>query len=144
MQTEVLSPESGIVGRSFLRRILMVDGTVSALGGIGFILAAEPLARFMNIPSPVAVEGIGVVCLAFALLVGFTTRQMPIKRNWAALIVLLNAIGEILCDAVLLFDPFRLSSGGKLAILALAVDMTVLGIAEWYGLRRDQPLSSRT
>jgi hypothetical protein len=137
MQTAVLS-QSQDVARVFLRRILTVDCTVSALAGIGLILSAEPCAKLMNSSSPVIMDGIGLVCLAFALFVGLTIRQTPIERNRAALIVLLNWVGVLLCAAVLLLDPFQVLFGGKLGILIFAVGMAILGIVEWYGLRRVQ------
>ncbi len=137
MRTAVLSLESR-VERVLLRRILAVDCTVSGLAGIVLILAAEPCAKLMNSASPAIMDGIGLVCLAFALFVGSTVRQVPIKRNRAALVVLLNGFGVLLCAVVLLLDAFQISSGGKLGILIFAVGMAILGAVEWYRLRRVQ------
>ncbi len=134
MQTAVLPPESR-VERVLLRRILAVDCTVSGLAGIGLTLAAEPCAKLMNSASPAIMDGIGLVCLAFAVFVGLTVRQAPLKRNRATLIVLLNGLGVLLCTVALLLDPFQVSSGGKLGILIFTVGMAILDIVEWYGLR---------
>ncbi len=82
-----------------------------------------------------SMDGIGLVCLVFALFVGLTVRQAPIKRNRATLIVRLNGIGVLLCALVLLLDPFQVPSGGRLGILIFTVGMAVLGLVEWYGLR---------
>ncbi len=136
MQTTLMSTESAVVDHALLRRVLTVDGIVSAIAGVGLILAAEPITRFTNVSSPGIIEGIGAACLVFALFVGLTLRQVPMKRNWASLVVVLNGVGVLMCDTVLLFDPLKLSMDGKLGILGFAVGMAVLGIAEWNGLRR--------
>ncbi len=140
MQITLPSAKSVVVDHALLRRVLIVDGTVSALSGVGLILAAEPIARFANVSSTWIVEGIGVVCLVFALFVGLTVRQVPMKRNWASLVIVLNGAGVLLCDVALLFDPLKLSTDGKLGLLTFAIGMAILGTAEWFGLRRGQRL----
>jgi len=119
-----------------LRRVLTIDDAVSTLFGVALLVAAEPIATFLGLSNANALRVLGVVCLGFAALVWSAAREASPNRGRVLLIAALNGISVLACDAILLFDPFKLSDGGKIMVLIAALGMAVLGWFEWQGARR--------
>ncbi|MBE2268375.1 MAG: hypothetical protein IAE80_09095 [Anaerolinea sp.] len=128
---------------TLLKRILFVDGTSSLAAGIFMIIAASPLATFMNIADPLPMILIGIGFSIFGAFVWRESRRNPPERGMV--VFFLNLIYVVACWIILALDAFSLSTAGRWLILITADLVTVYAILQFVGMRQlRRPAAART
>ena len=119
-----------------LRRTLQADALSSGITGAAMALAAGPVAQLLGLSATLPVAVIGVDLLLFAAWVGYEATRPVLRARRAWVILAVNIVWVLASAAVLLFDPFGLSTIGKWAVAAVADAVALFALAEYIGLRR--------
>lgn len=122
--------------RTLLHRVFLVNSLSSAIAGIAFVVASNPIANLIGVANPLAVLVIGVGLLLFAAGVFYVVSQPTINRRAAWLIFELDVIWIVSSAIILLTDAFGLSTAGRWLVLILADMVVIFAIIEFIGLRR--------
>lgn len=137
MQTELnrytTVPENG----RLLRRTLQVNGTVSGICALLFLLAAPPLSAWTGIPSTLLVV-VGLGFLPFVAFVFYTARQSEMNPTYGRIILVLDIAWVLMSVLVLWARWLPLTTAGKWAVALAAELVAIFAILEYVGLRRYQ------
>ena len=117
-----------------LRFALTADALASAAMGALLALAAGPLAGLLGLPEPL-LHASGLVLLPYATLVGFVASRPSPSRPAAVAIVVLNALWVLDSVALVAGGWFGPTGLGIAFVLAQALAVGVLAIAQALGLR---------
>lgn len=121
---------------TFLRRTLMANSAFSALASTACLLAAQPLADFIGLPSPVAVYVVGAISAAYVASLGLILCQRPITRPAALFTILGDGVWAVGSWALLLGGWVAFTSGGWWLTAIQADLVAALAIAQYVGLRQ--------
>ncbi len=119
-----------------LRRALMVNTLISLVCGAGLLLDASSIVALLGAGSPLSLEALGVVTLAFGAAVWAIARRNPINASHARIILAIEIACVLASLLVIALNPFGLSSTGRWAIAGAADLMAVIALCEYLGLRR--------
>jgi hypothetical protein len=115
-----------------LRAALGANAVFSSLTGLAMLVAGSPLASWLGQVPGWLVNGVGAALLGFAVLVGLLIRR---PRPARALGIVALDFGWVLATVPLAFVPSLLTEPGRLAVLAVAAVVTVLGVLQARGIR---------
>lgn len=77
-----------------LNRLLAADAVTSLAAGMLMVLAAAPLADWLNLPAPL-LRGAGLLLLPWVVVLGLLARQKSPSRNAIWAVVAINAMWAI-------------------------------------------------
>lgn len=125
------------INQSNLRRVLAANAVFSATSGLFFLLAARPLAEFLD-TSPLVMYILTLVMFGYAALISLNTYRPVISRGFT----LFTVIGDsawVLASILLLILPwftFRAEAKWAIGITAICVDIfATLQFLEWRKMR---------
>lgn len=119
-------------GATLLRRAFQVDGLLSAIFGLAFIIGAGPVGAFLGLDNILELElfGIGVLVYGAALL--WPASRDYLERRAAFIIPVLN-FGWVIGSYVLIFANWLpLTTEGKWAVGIQAEIIGIVGIVQLY------------
>ncbi len=119
-----------------LRRVLTADSLFCAVTGAALVIFAQPIATFLNVGTPLAVEGIGLFLLAAAAIIYLTQREQPIRQMGVNLVISANVAWVVASVALVILDPFNMTGAAKVAVLVQALLTADVAFFEWLGWRR--------
>lgn len=123
-------------GSNLLRLSLRADGAFTALAGLDLIIWATPIASFMGIDAPLALEVLGGILVLCGAIMLWMAAQPRIDRRFAFTNVLVNDAWVAASVLLLLTNWISFSSEGKWVVGLVAALVAVFGSLEFYGLRR--------
>lgn len=121
---------------SFLRRALAADIAFSALAGAVCLVAAQPLAALMGLPSSSVLSVVAAICAAYATGLGLILRQNPIARPAALFVIVGNSAWAVASYILLLSGWVAFTSAGWWLVAIQADLVAALAIAQYLGLRQ--------
>jgi hypothetical protein len=119
----------------FLRRVLLVDATISAACGLLMLIDADFLADHLGLPGSLLREA-GIILLPFAALVAYLATRQAILRPGVWAVIACNAVWVAGSVALLLSGLVAPTMLGHAFVIAQAVAVAVLAEAEYFGLRK--------
>jgi hypothetical protein len=118
-----------------LRNVLVVDALFCAVGGIVFAVGAPPLATLTGMSTAfLAVVGVGLI--VWATVPFMAARREPTNPGMVMLVVAVNGAWVIASIALLITDPFPLTTEGKWFTLIIADVVAALAVLQFIGARR--------
>lgn len=123
---------------TFLRRALLADAVLSAGTGAAMALGAGIAGPLLGLPLPL-LQGAGVVCLAWAAIVGACGLRPQLPRIVVLAIIGLNALWVLESVALLLSGWVAPTTLGIAFVLFQAAVVGVLAELQYVGLRRLNP-----
>ena len=128
-------------GERFLGRVLVADGVVSGVCGLGLLAAPRAIATLMGVPSAALIIAVGVSLLGYAaaLLAG---ARGPSARRTAALAVALNVAW--LVGTAIVIVAGGLSREGNWALIVVGDAVLVFAILEGLAWRKTAGLTPAT
>lgn len=132
-----IAQTASAAGRSdtLLRRALQLDAVASIGSTAAALLAAGPISAFTGIPAPL-VQTIGAVFLVFTATIVYGSTRPVIDRRIAWVIMIANFSWVALSAAALIFGWLPLTPAGFWVVVAQAVLVDLLAVAQFLGLRR--------
>jgi hypothetical protein len=129
--------QSGRLARSnLLRYTVRGDAIITAAIGAICLADAQPLATFLGIQPPLALEIMGAVLVLYGALLFYTAAQTQINRRVMVAAIVLDLIW-VLDSAILLVSGWLpLTSAGMWTIGLLAAAVAVMAELKFFGLRR--------
>lgn len=119
----------------FLRTVLKLDAVVSGLNGVGYLVAAGPLATLFGTSTSLLLGlGVFLVLWAAALVIIATRSRMSRRAVWAVVVV--NALWVV--DTVVLVAAGALSTIGIGWAAVQAIVVAGFVVLAVLGLRRAQ------
>lgn len=120
---------------TWLRNVLVVDALFCAVGGIVFAVGAPPLATLTGMSTAfLAVVGVGLI--VWATVPFMAARREPTNPGMVMLVVAVNGAWVIASIALLITDPFPLTTEGKWFTLIIADVVAALAVLQFIGARR--------
>lgn len=119
-----------------LTRVLAANAGFSAVSGITLIVGAAPLARWLGIPTWLAIA-IGFGLLMFAFIVGRASRDP--KQNTVLHVILADVAWVIGAGIVIVGFPQSMSAAGLWTLGLVTVAVADFAALQAWGLRRSQP-----
>jgi hypothetical protein len=120
-------------GERFLSRVLMADGVVSGLCGLGLLIAPGPVAALIGVGSGAIVAAVGLSLLGYAAVLIAGARG-PVARRTAALAVALN-VAWLVGTAIVILSG-ALSREGNWALILVGDVVLVFALLEGVAWRR--------
>ena len=105
-------------------------------GGIGLLLAGNPITRFLGVESAGFLAILGGVVMVYALLLLRGTARPSSIRALGLTVALLNTAWVIGSVALLLGGWLPLTTGGKWAVAIVAAIVATFALVQFYALRR--------
>jgi len=136
MTAHVTTQPTPFARSNMLRYLLRGDAIATAAIGAICLADAAPLAAFLGIQPPAALEILGAVLVVYGACMFFTAAQAQLNRRIAIAAIVLDMIW-VLDSAILLVSGWvPLTSAGMWAIGLLAVAVAVVAELKFFGLRR--------
>jgi hypothetical protein len=129
--------QSGPSARSnLLRYVVRGDAIITAATGAICLADAQPLATFLGIQPPLALQIMGAVLVLYGAFLFYTAAQTQINRRIVVAAIVLDLIW-VLDSAILLVSGWLpLTSAGMWTIGLLAAAVLVVAEMKFLGLRR--------
>jgi hypothetical protein len=106
------------------------------LSGLDFVLFSGPIARFLGLSSSTLLLVLGIILVAYALVVYSQSRAQPLNLAFARYVIILDVLW-VIGSAVLVFTNLvAFTIAGKWAIAIIADIVLVFAIVQFVGLRR--------
>jgi len=122
--------------KSLLRSALLGNSIFCFLSGLDFVLFSGPVAGFLGLSSPSVIFVLGVILIAYALVVFSQSRMQPLNQSFARFAIIADVLW-VLGSAVLIFtDLVAFTIAGKWAIAIIADIVLVFAILQFVGLQR--------
>jgi hypothetical protein len=128
MEIRMLRPSS------VLRAALAADAIASGFTGLLLALGAGPLSGFFEMPEAF-LRAAGLALLPFAALIGFMARRESLARATVLAIVAMNALWVADSFALLVSGWLAPSLIGSAFVIAQALAVGLLALAQYAGLR---------
>jgi hypothetical protein len=126
---------------SFLRRVLVVDGVVSAVTGLLLVLDAGPLQDLLRMPAPL-LRYSGLSLFPFAALVLFLASRAGVPRAGVRAVIAMNAAWVVASVVLLLSDAVAPNALGAVFVVVQALAVAVLAELEYVGLRKSSLIAA--
>ena len=81
MATQTAISTSILSGSNLLRLTLREDGVFEIIGGLGLIVAASPIASFIGIDAPIALEVLGAILVLSGAFILWIAAQRQIRLS---------------------------------------------------------------
>lgn len=120
---------------SFLRRVLQADAVLSFATGALMALAATPLSPLLGLPVPL-LSWAGIICIGFALVVGWMSTRAELPRAAVLTVVVLNALWVVESALLLVSGWVSPTMLGIAFVLFQAAVVAVLAELQFVGQRR--------
>jgi hypothetical protein len=120
---------------ALLRNTLKGNGIFSIVSGAGIALGSSAIAPFMGLENSLILVVLGVGVVLFGVSV-WRVAMGILDTPKGMTIAVLDALWVIGSIALLIADPFTLTSEGKWAVLIVADIVGVFAILEYLGARR--------
>lgn len=122
---------------SLLRNALQLDGAVSAVGALGFlIIGFSPLSGFLGFTEPAFPLVVGVILIAYVAWLFWLTRKREVDRRQATGAVVINDAWVVISIVLLAINLPPLTLWGKLFVGLVAIVVAAFAIVEFYALRK--------
>jgi hypothetical protein len=120
-------------GERFLSRVLMADGVVSGLCGLGLLVAPGEVAALIGVGSGAIVAAVGLSLLGYAAVL-VTGAHGPGARRTAALAVALN-VAWLVGTAIVILSG-TLTRAGNWALILVGDAVLVFALLEAVAWRK--------
>lgn len=117
-----------------LRRALRANGIFSTISGIGFVIAAKPIANLIGIDYPAIIAGIGISLVFFSMALFYNAARNEVSRIEATLAVI-GDLAWVAGSGVILALGF-LTTSGNWGVAAIADIVLFFAIFQFVGIRR--------
>ena len=124
------------VRSNLLRYTLRGDALLSIATGAICLADAQPLATFLGIQPPLALEILGAVLALYGAFLFYTAAQAQINRRIVLAAIVLDAIWVIDSAILLVAGWLPLTSAGMWTIGLIAAAVVVVAELKFFGLRR--------
>ena len=124
------------VRSNLLRYTLRADALLSIATGAICLADAQPLATFLGIQPPLALEILGAVLALYGAFLFYTAAQAQINRRIVLAAIVLDAIWVIDSAILLVAGWLPLTSAGMWTVGLIAVAVAVVAELKFFGLRR--------
>ena len=117
-----------------IRSILYANAIFSGVSGLLFVIASQPIARFLRINMPWVILILGIGLVGYAALLYLTASRPEISRSFVLFAVVADSVWVLLSTILLLTNwvPFTVSGKWVVGILAAIVDVfAMLQFFEW-------------
>jgi len=117
-----------------LRSTLLINGICTGLCGLGLVVAPDPLATLLGVPTPtpLAAVGAGVLLYAGGLFWASRRRPIPGPAAWAAIVLDLAWV----VGSIALVELGILTSLGAGLVVLVAITVFVFAALQFVGVRR--------
>ena len=118
--------------KQFLAQVIRADALYCAAGGVGALVLAGPISRWLGLTGTGYVLGLGVVLLLYAAELFWLTRagQASTALGWATVVMnMLWIDGTIL---LLLTDWLPLEPAGRWLLILVGAGVAIFGLAQAY------------
>lgn len=119
-----------------LRIILKANALFSLVSGLSMILFSNQIMAFLNISPSIVLELIGFGLLFFVLLLTFAVYKNKLSKNLVYIIIALDITWVISSVIILIFDPFTISILGNVAIVLIAMIVSLFALLQHKLIRR--------
>ena len=119
---------------SVLRYALAADAVASGSSGLLLALGAGPLSGLFEMPEAF-LRGAGLALLPFAVLIAFMARRESLARATVLAVVVVNALWTAGSFALLATGWLAPSLIGSAFVIAQALAVGLLALAQYAGLR---------
>jgi hypothetical protein len=120
---------------SFLRRVLVIDATLSGVSGLLLALDAAALEGMWGAPAPM-LRYVGLSLLPFAALVAVVARRERPSHPGAWTVIGLNVAWVVASGVVALSGRFDLTALGLAFVVGQAIAVAGVAELEYVGLRK--------
>jgi hypothetical protein len=129
----VLTPPT--TDRSLLRRATETDAAVSGVSATLLLATSAALGPLLGIPASY-LFGVGLVFVPFAAFAAYAATRPKFDRRLGWALVVMNSVWVILSGALLISDVLPLTPAGFWFVVAQAVVVDLIAVAQYLGLRR--------
>ena len=136
MTAHVVTQSGPSAGSNLLRYTLRADALLSIATGAICLADAQPLATFLGIQPPLALEILGAVLALYGAFLFYTAAQAQINRRIVLAAIVLDAIWVIDSAILLVAGWLPLTSAGMWTIGLIAAAVVVVAELKFFGLRR--------
>lgn len=120
---------------AFLRRVLVVDGTISGLTGVLMILGASFLEAALGVPA-VLLRYAGLGLIPFVAFVFYLARRDRVSRASVWTVIAANAAWVVASGLLLVSGRIEPTVLGYVFILGQAFAVAAFAEAQYVGLRK--------
>jgi hypothetical protein len=120
---------------SFLRRVLMADGAISAVAGSVMFAGAGALEPLLGVPAGL-LRYAGLSLFPWVAYVIYVATRDQLSRRSVWTVIALNAVWVVASVLLLVDGPVTPTMFGYAFILAQALTVAVLTDLEYVGLRK--------
>jgi hypothetical protein len=136
MTAHVTTQAGPSTGSNLLRYAVRGDAIITAATGAICLADAQPLATFLGIQPPLALQILGAVLVLYGAFLFYTAAQTQISRRIVIAAIALDLIWIIDSAILLVSGWLPLTSAGMWTIGLLAAAVVVLAELKFFGLRR--------
>ena len=135
---ETVQGTSEVTQSSFLRTVLKVDGTFSAVSGVLFVVGAGPLAAFLGLNATWPLLVIGISLLLYGADLWYFATREQLNPAWVKVSIALDVAWIVASWLILLAGWPELTTAGKWAVAIVADAVMVMAILKYVGLRKSR------
>jgi|SRR5688572_21975094 hypothetical protein len=121
--------------QSNLRHILNANAMFSATSGLFFLLAAKPLAGFLN-TTPSVMYILAIIMFGYAALIAFNTYRPEISREFTLFTIIGDTAWVILSILLLVAPWVTFTSDAKWAIGIIAICVDIFATVQFLEWRK--------
>ena len=136
MTAHATTPSTPFARSNLLRYAVRSDAIITAAAGALCLADAQPLATFLGIQPPLALQILGAVLVLYGALLFYTAAQAQISRRIVIAAIVLDLIWVIDSAILLVAGWLPLTSAGMWTIGLIAVAVGVVAELKFFGLRR--------
>lgn len=129
-------PMDAIRNSSPIRSILYANAIFSGVSGLLFIIASQPIARFLGINMPLAILMLGVGLVGYAALLYLNASRPEISRSFVLFAVVADSVWVLLSIILLLTNWLPLTASGRWAIGIVAAMVDVFATLQFFEWRK--------
>lgn len=119
-----------------IRSILYGNAIFSGVSGLLFIIASQPIARFLGINTPLAILMLGIGLVGYAALLYINASRTEISRSSVLFAVVADSVWVLLSIILLLTNWIPFSMAGKWAIGIVAVIVDIFATLQFFEWRK--------
>ena len=123
-------------GSTLLRRAFQLDGLISALFGLVFIVGVGPVGTFLGLDNTLELELFGIGVLVYGAMLLWPISRDYLERRASFIIPVLNFVWAIGSYVLIFANWLPLTTEGKWAIGIQAEVIGILGIVQLYAAWR--------
>jgi hypothetical protein len=136
MATQATTQSAPVARPNLLRLALRADALFCVATGAISLVAAQPLAALLGVPSSAALGILGAIVVLYGAFLFYTAAQAQISRRIVIAAIVLDLIWVIDSAILLVSGWLPLTSTGMWTVGLLAVAVAVIAELTFFGLRR--------